>query len=287
MAKQTKKSAPIASTPALDTHPQPLQPAIIQTPEPNKKPEHSSWRAGIESTCTMFLTIFGVLAIPIFLMGQSYRKGYLGVFGAPDDNFPHDVTQNSLELTIAIPHFINKAGEGFDKQDFLDKFGICILIFLTLMASYFFYKFKERWDLKHPPKAFVPPSEKKQLLIFSLIALFGSFSPYILALVMLVVIVVPLEFINVFEFLGEDRARKVILRTKDELISPKPRNTLNMVNLVGESNPTASIECNDNYCIVVTCDAKTKVSIIRIVKRSAVTPIGKSFTEEQLAPKRK
>ena len=161
MAKQTKKSAAIASTPALDTHPQPLQPTIIQAPEPNNKVEHSSWRAWIESTCTMFLKIFGVLAVPIFLMGQAYRKGYLDVFGASEDNFPHDVTQNSLELRIAIPHFINKAGEGFNKQNFLDKFGVCIFIFITLMAAYFLYKFKAKWDLKHPRQTFVPPSEKK------------------------------------------------------------------------------------------------------------------------------
>ena len=277
MAKQIKTPPPVVPAPAADS-----------ATAKKEGGGGGSWRAGIESACTMLLSISALLAVPVFLLGCAYRQGILKALGAPEGNFQHDITQYYLDFVMAMPHALNTALLGIYFRSLWEHFAPILLMLSVLFGTYIAINIKEKWDLAHPPKPFTPPTKMKQHLFFVVFSILGSCAPYLFAFLMLIPVVIALDLISTFELLGEERGRLEILKTKNELLSETPGASSTIrVALVGDDTPAAAIECNNDYCIVVTCDVKSKVSTVKIVKRSAVTLIGKPFTEAELAPKRK
>jgi hypothetical protein len=291
MAKRKKPNptvlAPVSAVVSIPIQtPQQLQPEIsVQVIAPAKTQALVSWRASIESTCKTIIAIFATLALPVFLIGQSYRKGFLHFFGAYEVDFPHDVTQQSLELTNALPHFIGRAFLGFMKQPFWDKFGVSLLVIFLAFLIYGILKIIHLRNHNDPPaesvKVVKKVSELKQFSVFSVVIIAASVSPYILAAVMVVVVTLILQFVYIFQDLGYERANLLTSEIKTQLQSTSEKNQPNLrrIYVAGDARLSASVECGQALCIVVAVDPVGNAVTTHIVARAEITTVERKFND--------
>lgn len=239
--------------------------------EPVKKTERGAWRSWITHTCTAIGGLFVVLAVPIYLIGQSHRHGFLKYFFAPSSEFPFDVRQTSLQSTKAVTDFIEALVTNFERLGLFSFFQGPLIIYAISLIIYGVVNRFQKPSIAPKVIEEKSNSEKKRFFNFALIMIPLSASLQILVIVSTLVWVSMLQLLDIFEDLGYVRARRFTSEVTGQFSGiSEVKKRMNTIGLVGDARPAVLLECGPDLCIVIIYNAATEKGITKIVPRQTV-----------------